>query len=87
MPYVDDDTDYAALLDDTPVGNGARLPRGAQLAPAGLLALAIFSLSAGLVTSIGPLLAFGVVCLVLSGASFALLPVLAIMRSLQSDRE
>ncbi len=87
VPYDDDDTDYAALLDDAPVGNGARLPRAAQLAPGLFLLAAIFFLSAGLVTSFGPIIALGFVALVLAGVSFVLIPALAVMRSLQSDRE
>lgn len=87
VPYVDDDTDYAALLDDAAPGNGARVPRAVQLAPVVLLAVAVFSLSAGLVASFAPLLALGVICLVLSGLSFVLTPALAVMRSLESDRD
>ncbi len=87
VPYDDDDTDYAALLDDAPVGRGARLPRLVQLAPAGLLVGAVFCLSAGLVAGFGPLLAVGVVCLVLSGLTFVLAPALAVLRSLDSERD
>jgi DnaJ domain len=87
VPYDDDDTDYAALLDDAPVGNGARLPRSAQLAPALLLLMAIFFLSAGAVTSYPPILAIGFAALGLSVLSFVLVPAWAVMRSLQSDRE
>ena len=87
VPYDDDDTDYAALLDDAPIGRGARLPRAAQLAPAVLLVAAVFGLSAGVVTNFGPLLGFGLVCLVLSGLSFVLAPALAVMRSLDSERD
>jgi hypothetical protein len=87
VPYVDDDTDYAALLDDLPAGNGARVPRAVQLAPVVLLALAGFALSAGLVASFGPLLALGVVLLVLSGLSFLFTTAFAVMRSLESDRD
>jgi len=87
VPYSDDDTDYAALLDDAPIGNGARVPRAVQLAPPVLLAVALFALSAGLVASFAPLLALGVVCLILSGVAFVLTPALAVMRSLESDRE
>jgi hypothetical protein len=87
VPYDDDDTDYAALLDDAPPGNGARLPRAVQLAPVGLLAAALFFLSTGLVTNLGAMYALGFTCLVLSGACFVLTPALAVMRSLQSDRE
>ena len=87
VPYDDDDTDYAALLDDAAIGRGARLPRAVQLAPAMLLIGAVFGLSAGLVTGFGPLLVFGVACLVLSGVTFALAPVLAVLRSLDSERD
>lgn len=87
VPYDDDDTDYAALLDDAPPGNGARLPRAAQLAPALFLLIAVFFLSAGAVTSYPPIIAVGLAALLLSVLSFVLVPALALMRSLQSDRE
>ena len=87
VPYADDDTDYAALLDDAGPGNGAKVPRVVQMAPVVLLGIALFSLSAGLVASFGPLLALGAVCLVLSGVAFVLTPALAVMRSLESDRD
>jgi hypothetical protein len=87
VPYDDDDTDYAALLDDAPIGRGVKLPRGAQLAPALLLGGAVFGLSAGLVTNLGVLIGFGLVCLVLCGLSFVLTPALAILRSLDSERD
>ncbi len=88
VPYDDsDDTDYAALLDDGPPGNGATLPRGAQLLPAVLFGIAIFCMSAGLFSSLGPLFGLGVIALILSGLSFLLIPMLAVMRSLQSDRD
>ena len=56
VPYDDsDDTDYAALLDDGPPGNGATPApgRAAGCRPC-CSAAAIFCLSAGLVTSLGP---------------------------------
>jgi DnaJ domain len=87
VPYDDDDTDYAALLDDAPIGRGARLPRAMQLAPAVLLMGAVFGLSAGLVTGFGPLLVLGVSCLVLSALTFVLAPALAVLRSLDSERD
>jgi len=87
VPYVDDDTDYAALLDEAGPGNGATVPRFVQLAPVALLGLAVFALSAGLVTSLAPLIALGVVSLLLSGLAFVLTPALAVMRSLESDRD
>jgi len=88
VPYDDsDDTDYAALLDDAPPGNGATIPRGVQVLPAVLFGVAVFCLSAGLFSSLAPMFGLGVVLLVLSGVSFLLIPMLAVMRSLQSDRE
>jgi hypothetical protein len=87
VPYVDDDTDYSALLDEAGPGNGASIPRAAQLAPVMLLALAVFCLCAGLVSSFAPLLAIGVISFVLSGLAFVLTPALAVMRSLGSDRD
>ena len=87
VPYDDsDDVDYAALLDEVP-GNGATVPRIAQLLPAILFGLAVFCMSAGLFSSLAPMFGLGVVLLVLSGVSFVLIPMLAVMRSLQSDRD
>jgi len=88
VPYDDsDDTDYAALLDDAPPGNGAKVPRGVQVLPAVLFAAAVFCMSAGLFSSLAPMFGLGVVLLVLSGVSFLLIPMFAVMRSLQSDRD
>jgi hypothetical protein len=87
VPYVDDDTDYSALLDEAGEGNGVRLPRAVQLAPAVLLVVAIFAFSAGLVADLGPLLGLGVICFVLSGLAFLLAPAFAVLRSLESDRD
>jgi hypothetical protein len=87
VPYVDDDTDYSALLDEAGPGNGATVPRAAQLAPVVLLAVAVFSLCAGLVASFAPLLAVGAISFVLSALAFVLTPALAVMRSLESDRD
>ena len=88
MPYDDDDTDYAALLDDAPIGRRRPPAPGACSWPPALLLIgAVFGLSAGLVTGFGPLLVFGVACLVLSGVSFVLAPVLAVLRSLDSERD
>jgi hypothetical protein len=87
VPYSDDDTDYSALLDDAGPGNGVTVPRTIQMAPPLLLGAALVALSAGLVTSFAPLLAAGVVCLLLSALSFVLTPALAVMRSLDSDNE
>ena len=87
VPYSDDDTDYAALLDDAGPGNGATIPRAVQLAPPLLLGFGLFGLSVGLVTGIAAVLALGIVCVLLSGIAFVLTPALAVMRSLDSDRD
>jgi curved DNA-binding protein CbpA len=87
VPYSDDDTDYAALLDEAGPGNGATIPRAVQLAPALLLGIGLFGLSVGLVTAIPAVLAVGIACVLLSGIAFVLTPALAVMRSLESDRD
>jgi hypothetical protein len=87
VPYSDDDTDYAALLDEAGPGNGATVPRAVQLAPPLLLGIGLFACSVGLVTSLAPVLALGLLCVLLSGIAFVLTPALAVMRSLESDRD
>jgi hypothetical protein len=87
VPYVDDDTDYAALLDEAGPGTGATVPRWVQLAPVALFGISVFSFSAGLVTGLSAVYALGVVTLVLSGLAFVLAPALAVMRSLESERD
>jgi curved DNA-binding protein CbpA len=87
VPYSDDDTDYAALLDEAGPGNGATIPRAVQLAPVVLFAMAVFAFSAALVTGLTAVYAVAIICLVLSGLSFLLTPALAVMRSLESDRD
>jgi hypothetical protein len=86
VPIVDDDTDYAALLDDTPV-DGTRVPRWLQLLPVVALGIAVFCLSAGLVAAFPPLLALGGVALVISILAFLAAPVFAVMASYQQERE
>ncbi|MGZ4693866.1 MAG: J domain-containing protein [Acidimicrobiales bacterium] len=87
VPYSDDDTDYAALLDEAGPGNGATIPRAVQLAPVVLFGVSVFAFSAGLVTGLSAVYAVAIVCLVLSGVSFLLTPALAVMRSLDSERD
>jgi hypothetical protein len=86
VPIVDDDTDYAALLDDTPV-DGTRVPRWLQLLPVVALGLAILSLCAGLVATFPPLIALGGISLVVSILGFLAAPVFAVMASYQQERE
>ncbi len=86
VPIVDDDTDYAALLDDTPV-DGTQVPRWLQLLPVVALGLAILSLCAGLVATFPPLIALGGISLVVSILGFLAAPVFAVMASYQQERE
>ena len=87
VPYSDDDTDYAALLDEAGPGNGATVPRAIQLAPPLLLGFGLFACSVGLVASIAAVLALGLASVLLSGIAFVLTPAFAVMRSLESDRD
>jgi hypothetical protein len=80
VPIVDDDTDYAALLDDTPV-DGTRVPRGLQLLPLALLTIAVAAGAAGMVLQAPRLLSLGGVALVLSVLSFLAAPVFAVLSS------
>jgi curved DNA-binding protein CbpA len=84
-PIDDDDTDYAALLDEAPIGDGARVSRGLQMLPVvGILGgLAVVAL--GLLLRTTFFLAFGVIAIVIGVLSFVATPVIAIMRSYQSD--
>jgi hypothetical protein len=87
VPYIDDDTDYAALLDEAGPGNGATVPRAVQLAPVVLFGVSIFAFSAALVTGLSAVYEVAIISLVLSGLSFLLTPALAVMRSLESERD
>lgn len=84
-PIDDDDTDYAALLDDAPPGDGASVSRSLQLLPVvGLLGgLAVLVL--GLLLRTPFFIAFGVVALGIGVLSFIATPIVAIMRSYSSD--
>jgi hypothetical protein len=86
VPYDDEDVDYASLLDDTPV-RGTQVPRWVQLLPVVLLGAGVFAASAGLAASFPPLLALGVICVVLSGLAFLGAPALAVMRSYQAEKD
>lgn len=84
-PIDDDDTDYAALLDDAPIGDGASVPRGLQMLPAVGVLGGILVLGLGLLLRTTFFLAFGVLAIVIGLLSFIATPVVAIMRSYQSD--
>ena len=87
-PYdTSDEIDPIDLLDDTPINGASSVPRWIQIAPVALLAVSLGSLAVALVTSIRPLLAFGVLTFALSAVAFLVAPMLAVLRSAQSDRD
>jgi hypothetical protein len=86
VPYDDDDTDYAALLDDTPT-NAVRMERSVQMAPAICLAIGLVMVIVGAMAQIGFALALGVAGVVVAIIGFLAAPAVAISRSLQSERE
>jgi hypothetical protein len=86
VPYDDDDTDYAALLDDTPT-NAVRMERSVQMAPAICLAIGLAMVIVGAIAQIGFALALGVAGVVIAIIGFLAAPAVAISRSLQSERE
>ena len=84
-PLDDDDTDYAALLDDAPVGDGATVSRSLQMLPAIGLLGGLGVLALGMLLRTPFFLAFGVLAMVIGALSFVATPVVAIMRSYRSD--
>jgi hypothetical protein len=86
-PIDDDDTDYAALLDDEPVGDGARVSKGLQMLPVVGVVAGLVVLVAGMVLRTNVLLAWGVIALAIGVLSFVATPVIAVMRSYRSDRD
>jgi hypothetical protein len=83
-PDDPDEVDPRDLLDDMPIGDGARVPRALQLAPPLLIMTALVTVLVGGVTAIPGLLAIGLV----AGASGALLflaaPFVAVFRGRRS---
>jgi DnaJ-domain-containing protein 1 len=85
-PLAEDDTDYAALLDDMPI-EGTKVSKGLQVLPAAAVLVGLGALALGMVLSATFVLAWGLVVLVLGGLAFLATPLIAIMRSYQSDRD
>jgi hypothetical protein len=84
VPLVDDDTDYAALLDDTPT-EGTSVPRPLQLAPAVLFGVAVVAGAAGMVMQATGLLAVGVIAFIFAVLALVAAPVYAVFQSRQHD--
>lgn len=82
VPFDDgDDPDDPAADHDVPYGDGSPVPRGLQVGPAAVLALALVALLFGALLGFGPLLALGVVGVVGSLVLFAATPLSVILRS------
>lgn len=79
-PDDDDEPDPRDLIDDTPYGDGWRLPRALQIAPAMLIVLAVAGTLIGAFTAIPGLLALGLVAGAAGGLLFLAVPFLAVVR-------
>lgn len=85
-PDDPDEVDPRDLLDDTPIGDGARLPRGLQLAPPLLLVGGVLGFVIGTFTAIPGLSALGIISVVLALVLFMAAPLFAVFRSSRSER-
>jgi curved DNA-binding protein CbpA len=86
-PYDDGpDVDYEALLDDTPVP-GTSVSRAVQVLPAVVLLVGAAVFVVGGVLQAAPLLALGIIGVVLGLLGFLAAPALALARSLQAERD
>lgn len=87
VPLDDDDTDYAALLDDEPVGEGARVSQRLQVLPVIAAAIGVVVVFVGLAVRAELVAAWGAILVVLGVGAFIATPVVAVMRSYRSDRD
>lgn len=83
VPYDDDDTDYAALIDDAV--EGTEVPRWLQLTPVVLLLGGFASIVLGAVVNLSALLSLGVVSVVFAMLGFLAAPAMAVSRSRRSE--
>jgi DnaJ domain len=79
-----DEVDPRDLLDDTPIGDGAHMPRVLQLAPPLLVVGAVLGVLIGAVTAIPGVLALGLVAGLLGIMLFLFAPFFAVLRSARS---
>ncbi|MBU6330207.1 MAG: J domain-containing protein [Acidobacteria bacterium] len=84
VPFDDDDTDYAALIDDAVEGTG--VPAWMQLLPVLLLLGGIAGIILGVMVNLSVLLSLGLIGMVLGGLGFLASPALAIARSRSHER-
>jgi len=83
-PEDPDEVDPRDLLDDTPIGDGGRIPRALQLAPPLLLAVSVIAVLIGAVTSIPGVLALGLIAGAVGALLFVFAPFFAVLRSTRS---
>jgi curved DNA-binding protein CbpA len=87
QPYDDGpDVDYAAELDDTPV-EGTQVSRALQVLPPALLLAGAGVFVVGALVKLAPLVALGIIGVVLGLIGFLATPALAIARSIQAERD
>ena len=79
VPFDEDDTDYAALIDDAVEGTG--VPAWMQLLPVALVLGGIALFILGVMINLAPVLTLGVIASVLGLLGFVASPALAIARS------
>jgi len=84
VPFDDDDTDYAALIDDAVEGTG--VPAWMQLFPVGLVLGGIALFILGVMINLSAVLSLGVIGIVLGSLGFLASPALAISRSRSHER-
>lgn len=84
-PLDPDEPDPRDLVEDVPIGDGARIPGLVQVGPATLLLIAVLLAAVGLVTGLAPLLILAAVAGALGGVGFLAVPFVAVMRSRRSE--
>jgi curved DNA-binding protein CbpA len=80
------DVDYAAELDDAPVA-GTEVSRALQVIPPALLLAGAGVFVVGAIVKLAPLVALGIIGVVLGLIGFLATPAMAIARSLQAERD
>jgi hypothetical protein len=84
-PDDPDEVDPRDLLDDTPIGDGGRMPRALQVAPPLLLVIAIVAMLLGVVTAIPGMLALGLSAGAVGVLLFLFAPFFAVLRGTRSS--
>ena len=86
LEHVDPDLFDADLLDDTPYGDGAGVPRALQIIPALLVVVAVVGYSVALVTGLRPVLALAIISTIFAGVLFVVAPLVAFAHGARGSR-